>query len=52
MREYLLCLMVAAAVTYLATPVVRRLALRAGAFTEIRERDVHDQITQIGRAHV
>ena len=37
--------MVAAAVTYLATPVVRRLALRAGAFTEIRERDVHDQIT-------
>ena len=45
MREYLLCLMVAAAVTYLATPLVRRLALRAGAFTQIRERDVHDQIT-------
>lgn len=45
MREYLLCLMVAATVTYLATPVVRRLALRAGAFTQIRERDVHEHIT-------
>ena len=37
--------MVAATVTYLATPVVRRLALRAGAFTQIRERDVHEHIT-------
>lgn len=45
MREYLLCLMVAATVTYLATPLVRRLALVAGAYTEIRERDVHTDIT-------
>jgi UDP-GlcNAc:undecaprenyl-phosphate GlcNAc-1-phosphate transferase len=44
-REYLLCLMVAAAVTYLATPVVRALALRAGAYTHIRARDVHTTIT-------
>ena len=44
-REYLLCLMVAAAVTYLATPAVRALALRAGAYTHIRKRDVHTRIT-------
>ena len=45
MREYVLCLMVAAAVTYLATPGVRALALRAGAYTHIRKRDVHTTIT-------
>lgn len=44
-REYLLCLMVAAAVTYLATPMVRAVALRAGAYTHIRARDVHKTIT-------
>ena len=44
-REYLLCLMVAAAVTYLATPMVRAVALRAGAYTHIRARDVHTKIT-------
>ena len=37
--------MVAAAVTYLATPAVRALALRAGAYTHIRKRDVHTVIT-------
>jgi UDP-GlcNAc:undecaprenyl-phosphate GlcNAc-1-phosphate transferase len=40
-REYLLTLAVAAAVTYLMTPVARRLALRWGAMTEVRDRDVH-----------
>jgi UDP-GlcNAc:undecaprenyl-phosphate/decaprenyl-phosphate GlcNAc-1-phosphate transferase len=40
-REYLLTLVVAAAVTYLMTPVARRLALRWGAMTEVRDRDVH-----------
>jgi UDP-GlcNAc:undecaprenyl-phosphate GlcNAc-1-phosphate transferase len=40
-REYLLTLVVAAAVTYLMTPVARRLALRWGAITEVRDRDVH-----------
>jgi UDP-GlcNAc:undecaprenyl-phosphate/decaprenyl-phosphate GlcNAc-1-phosphate transferase len=40
-REYLLTLAVAAAVTYLMTPVARRLALRWGAMTEVRARDVH-----------
>lgn len=41
MREYVLCMLAAAAVTYLTTPAVRRAAIRLGAIAEIRERDVH-----------
>ena len=41
MREYLITLMVAAAVTYIVTPVVRRFAVRIGAMTKVRDRDVH-----------
>ena len=41
MREYLLVLCVAAAVTYLLTPVARSFALRCGAMAEPRDRDVH-----------
>ena len=41
MREYLLCLFAAAAVTYLTLPVVRVLAIRAGAMAAVRDRDVH-----------
>ena len=41
MRNYLLTILVAAAVTYLLTPVVRRGALRWGALAEVRDRDVH-----------
>ncbi len=41
MREYMLTLVVAATVTYLLTPVARRIALRWGAVTALRERDVH-----------
>ena len=37
----MLVVLVAAAVTYLVTPVVRRLALRTGAITAVRARDVH-----------
>jgi UDP-GlcNAc:undecaprenyl-phosphate/decaprenyl-phosphate GlcNAc-1-phosphate transferase len=40
-RSYLLVMVVAAAVTYLATPAVRRLAERIGAMTPVRDRDVH-----------
>jgi len=40
-RVYLLVLLVAAAVTYLATPVARWVALRTGAITAVRDRDVH-----------
>ena len=45
MREYLLCLAVAAAVTYLVTPLARRFALAWGAMAEVRDRDVHDEPT-------
>ena len=45
MREYLLCLAAVAAVTYLFTPVARRLAIRFGAMAEVRDRDVHDTPT-------
>lgn len=41
MRAYLLVLLVAASVTYLTTPVARWLALRTGAITAVRDRDVH-----------
>lgn len=41
MREYLLCLVAAAAVTYFTTPFVRELAVRWGAMAEVRDRDVH-----------
>lgn len=45
MREYLLCLVAAAAVTYLVTPLARALAVRWGAMAEVRDRDVHDAPT-------
>ncbi|MHB1064846.1 MAG: MraY family glycosyltransferase [Georgenia sp.] len=41
MRVYLLVLLVAAAVTYLATPLARRLAHATRALTPVRARDVH-----------
>jgi len=45
LREYLLCLLAAAAVTYLLTPPVRALALRIHAMAQVRDRDVHAQPT-------
>ena len=41
MREYLLVLLVAAAVTYLGSAFCRRLAFRVGALARVRDRDVH-----------
>lgn len=41
MLTYLFVLIVAAAVTYLLTPLVRRIARRIGAITPVRDRDVH-----------
>jgi len=41
MRVYLLLALVAAAGTYLATPVARSIAMRTGAITALRSRDVH-----------
>jgi UDP-GlcNAc:undecaprenyl-phosphate/decaprenyl-phosphate GlcNAc-1-phosphate transferase len=40
-REYALVFVVAAAVTFLVTPLTRRFALRIRALTEVRDRDVH-----------
>jgi UDP-GlcNAc:undecaprenyl-phosphate GlcNAc-1-phosphate transferase len=40
-REYLFMALIAAAVTYLLVPLVRRFAIRIGAAPEIRDRDVH-----------
>ncbi|MCL2092382.1 MAG: undecaprenyl/decaprenyl-phosphate alpha-N-acetylglucosaminyl 1-phosphate transferase [Micrococcales bacterium] len=41
MRYYLFVIVVAATVTYLLTPAVRLLAVRVGAITAVRARDVH-----------
>ncbi len=41
MHDYVLTILVVAAVTYVVTPFVRRLAIRAGAMHEARDRDVH-----------
>ncbi|HEY3436663.1 MAG TPA: MraY family glycosyltransferase [Actinotalea sp.] len=41
MRVYLLLMLVAAATTYLTTPLARWIALRSGAITAVRDRDVH-----------
>jgi UDP-GlcNAc:undecaprenyl-phosphate/decaprenyl-phosphate GlcNAc-1-phosphate transferase len=46
-RVYLLLMLVAAAVTYLLTPLARWFALRSGAITAVRDRDVH--VTPIPR---
>jgi UDP-GlcNAc:undecaprenyl-phosphate GlcNAc-1-phosphate transferase len=40
-REYVLTSLVVAVVTYLLTPFVRRLAEWSGAYTPVRDRDVH-----------
>lgn len=41
MRIYVLLALIAAAVTYLTTPLARWVALRTGAITAVRDRDVH-----------
>lgn len=45
MREYLVTVLLAAIITYLLTPLVRDLAIKAGAVTAIRSRDVHIEPT-------
>lgn len=41
MREYLFVIIIAAVMTYATTPLMRSLAVRAGAYTKVRDRDVH-----------
>ncbi|MFV2195818.1 glycosyltransferase family 4 protein [Nocardiopsis sp. LOL_012] len=43
MREYALTFVIAAAVTYLLVPLVRRAAIRFGATPPVRDRDVHTE---------
>jgi UDP-GlcNAc:undecaprenyl-phosphate GlcNAc-1-phosphate transferase len=50
MREYLVTVLLAAIITYLITPLVRDLAIKFGAVTAIRARDVHIAPTQDGAA--
>jgi len=47
MREYLFVLIIAAAVTYLLTPLVRRGAIRINAQHVARSRDVHEAPTPL-----
>jgi UDP-GlcNAc:undecaprenyl-phosphate GlcNAc-1-phosphate transferase len=41
MREYLVTLLISAALCYLITPIIRSQAVRFGAVAGIRERDIH-----------
>ncbi|HIZ97522.1 MAG TPA: undecaprenyl/decaprenyl-phosphate alpha-N-acetylglucosaminyl 1-phosphate transferase [Candidatus Janibacter merdipullorum] len=41
MREYVYVFLIALATTYVFVPLMRTVADRVGAFTEVRERDVH-----------
>ena len=45
MREYLVTLLISAALCYLITPMVRAQAVRFGAVAGIRERDIHSTPT-------
>ena len=45
MREYLLTIALAATLCYLITPFIKILAIRAGAFINLRSRDTHSVIT-------
>jgi UDP-GlcNAc:undecaprenyl-phosphate GlcNAc-1-phosphate transferase len=44
-REYLLTIALAATLCYLITPFIKILAMRAGAFINLRSRDTHSVIT-------
>jgi UDP-GlcNAc:undecaprenyl-phosphate GlcNAc-1-phosphate transferase len=45
MREYLLTLLIAAALTYMLTPLIRSFAIKLNAVAAVRDRDVHTQTT-------
>lgn len=45
MREYSLTLLIAAAFTYMLTPIARTLASRLRAVAQVRDRDVHTDVT-------
>lgn len=45
MREYLLTASLAATLCFLLTPIVRNIAMSAGAYIDLRSRDIHTTIT-------
>ena len=45
MREYLITLLISAALCYLITPLVRTQAVRLGAVAGVRARDIHNTPT-------
>lgn len=45
MREYLLTMLLSAAICYLVTPYVETYALRFGAIARVRKRDIHTETT-------
>ena len=45
MREYLITLLISAAMCYLITPIVRSQAVRLGAVASVRDRDIHSTPT-------
>jgi UDP-GlcNAc:undecaprenyl-phosphate GlcNAc-1-phosphate transferase len=45
MREYLLTASLAATLCFLLTPIVRNIAMSAGAYIDLRSRDMHTTIT-------
>ena len=45
MREYLLTLLIAAALTYMLTPLIQHLAVRNKAVAHVRDRDIHTETT-------
>jgi len=45
MREYLLTIALAATLCYLITPFIKALAMKAGAFMNVRSRDTHTVVT-------
>lgn len=45
MREYLLTMLLSAAICYLVTPYVETYALRFGAIARVRSRDIHTETT-------
>ena len=45
MREYSLTLLIAAALAYMLTPMVQRLALKYRAVAQVRDRDIHTEAT-------
>jgi UDP-GlcNAc:undecaprenyl-phosphate/decaprenyl-phosphate GlcNAc-1-phosphate transferase len=44
-REFLLTLALAATLTYLITPFIKDLAMKAGAYMHLRNRDTHTKVT-------